>query len=154
MKLIKKFLNLWSFNSIHLENYLSYVIHPSKYCSLIAPKSKLWWWCRMISDRLTPSQTMLGARGLDRPHSLAQESEGQTPGLFLRVRRYDRDPRKWKIFVWILWMFYLYTYIFTKNYYICKFVLKYLNGQYVQYPMVRSPRITQRVNHHQTVVSW
>ena len=37
----------------------------------------------MISDRFTPSQTMLGARGLDRPHSLAQESEGQTPGLFL-----------------------------------------------------------------------
>ena len=37
----------------------------------------------MISDRLTPSQTMLGARELDRPHSLAQESEGQTPGLFL-----------------------------------------------------------------------
>ena len=30
----------------------------------------------MISDRLTPSQTMLGARVLDRPHSLAQESEG------------------------------------------------------------------------------
>ena len=44
----------------------------------------------MINDRLTPSQTMLGARELDRPHSLAQESEGQTPGLFLRkvLRKY------------------------------------------------------------------
>ena len=52
----------------------------------------------MISDRFTPSQTMLGARGLDRPHSLAQESEGQTPGLFLRrVLRYYREMKDWSL---------------------------------------------------------
>ena len=34
----------------------------------------------MIGDRLTPSQTMLGARGLDGPHGLAGRGRGRHQG--------------------------------------------------------------------------